>query len=108
MGAVTSGKGGTPTLRLMRWNIPVRYLRIWMMESSNTCDTHGAQDKRNCVGYAINELYIGTVSSDDPPSTRNNPLRPSLRATSCAHCSAESINRTRGPTTFAIAPFTSG
>jgi hypothetical protein len=49
---------------LMEWNLPVRYLRIWMTESSNTCDTHGAQDKRNCVGYAINELYIGTVSPD--------------------------------------------
>jgi len=35
-----------------------------MTESSNTCDTHGAQDKRNCVGYAINELYVGTVSAD--------------------------------------------
>jgi hypothetical protein len=35
-----------------------------MTESSNTCDSHGAQDKRNCVGYAINELYIGTVSAD--------------------------------------------
>ena len=64
MGTITDGKGGTPTLKLMSWNIPVRYLRIWMTESSNTCDTHGAQDQRNCVGYAINELYIGTVSAD--------------------------------------------
>ena len=64
MGTITDGKGGTPTLKLMSWNIPVRYLRIWMTESSNTCDTHGAQDKRNCVGYAINELYIGTLSDD--------------------------------------------
>jgi hypothetical protein len=64
MGTVTDGKGGTPTLKLMSWNIQVRYLRIRMTESSNTCDTHGAQDKRNCVGYAIDELYIGTVSAD--------------------------------------------
>src|SRR5580698_6610033 len=64
MGTVTDGQGGTPTLKLMSWNIQVRYLRIWMTESSNTCDTHGAQDKRNCVGYAIDELYIGTVSAD--------------------------------------------
>ena len=63
MGTVTDGKGGTPTLKLMSWSIPVRYLRIWMTESSNTCDTHGAQDKRNCVGYAIRELYIGTLSA---------------------------------------------
>lgn len=64
MGTIADGKGGTPTVKLMNWKIPVRYLRIWMTESSNTCDTHGAQDKRNCVGYAINELYIGTVSAD--------------------------------------------
>ncbi|HTT63265.1 MAG TPA: discoidin domain-containing protein [Bryobacteraceae bacterium] len=64
MGTVTDGRGGTPTLKLMSWTIPVRYLRIWMTESSNTCDTHGAEDKRNCVGYAINELYIGTLSAD--------------------------------------------
>ena len=39
--AIADGKGGTPTLKLMSWTIPVRYLRIWMTESSNTCDTHG-------------------------------------------------------------------
>ena len=61
MGTVRDGKGGTPNLKLMSWTIPVRYLRIWMTESSNTCDTHGSEDTRNCVGYAINELYIGTL-----------------------------------------------
>jgi hypothetical protein len=64
MGTIADGKGGTPTLKLMNWKIPVRYLRIWMTESSNTCDTHGAEDQRNCVGYAINELYIGTVNAE--------------------------------------------
>ena len=64
MGTIADGKGGTPTLKLMNWTISARYLRIWMTESSNTCDTHGAQDKRNCVGYAINELYVGTVAED--------------------------------------------
>jgi hypothetical protein len=64
MGTIANGKGGAPTLTLVNWKIPVRYLRIWMTESSNTCDTHGAQDKRNCVGYAIDELYVGTVSAD--------------------------------------------
>ncbi len=63
-GAVTDGKGGTVTLKLVSWLIPVQYLRIWMTESSNTCDTHGASDRRNCVGYAINELYAGTLSAD--------------------------------------------
>jgi hypothetical protein len=62
-GTIADGKGGTPTLKLMSWTIPVRYLRIWMTESSNTCDTHGAQDQRNCVGYAIDELYVGTMAA---------------------------------------------
>ena len=64
LGTVTEGKGGTVTLKLVSWMIPVRYLRIWMTESSNTCDSHGSADKRNCVGYAINELYVGALSAD--------------------------------------------
>jgi hypothetical protein len=64
MGTIAAGKGGTPTLKLVNWKIPARYLRIWMTESSNTCDTHGPQDRRNCVGYAMNELYIGTIADD--------------------------------------------
>src|SRR5271165_3665258 len=64
LGNITDGKGGTVTLKLVDWMIPVRYLRIWMTESSNTCDTHGSADKRNCVGYAINELYAGALSTD--------------------------------------------
>ncbi|HEX3684011.1 MAG TPA: discoidin domain-containing protein [Bryobacteraceae bacterium] len=64
MGAITDGTGGSPTLKLMDWTIPVRYLRVWMTQSSNTCDTHGRQDQRNCLGYAIGELYVGTVSVD--------------------------------------------
>jgi len=64
LGIVTEGKGGTVTLKLVSWMIPARYIRIWMTESSNTCDTHGSADKRNCVGYAIIELYVGTLSAD--------------------------------------------
>jgi hypothetical protein len=64
LGTVTEGKGGTVTQKLVSWTIPVRYLRIWMTESSNTCDSHGSADKRNCVGYAINELYVGALSAD--------------------------------------------
>src|SRR6201988_1060724 len=64
LGNIDEGKGGTVTLKLVSWMIPIRYLRIVMTESSNTCDTHGSADKRNCVGYAINELYVGTLSGD--------------------------------------------
>lgn len=63
-GNVMDGKGGTVTLKLVSWKIPVQYLRIWMTESSNTCDSHGSADRRNCVGYAIYELYVGTLAAD--------------------------------------------
>jgi hypothetical protein len=64
LGSVAEGRGGTTTLRLASWMIPARYLRLWMTSSSNTCDTHGAADPRNCVGYAITELYVGTLAAD--------------------------------------------
>jgi F5/8 type C domain len=63
-GAIDNGQGGTVTLPLSSVPMPVRYLRIWMTESSNTCDTHGSEDRRNCVGFAIRELYVGTVGAD--------------------------------------------
>src|SRR5882724_3749811 len=63
-GVITDGRGGIATLKLVSWKVPIRYLRIWMTESSNTCDTHGSDDPRNCAGYAINELYAGTLGAD--------------------------------------------
>ena len=62
LGSVNDGKGGTATLKLASWMTPARYLRIWMTVSSGTCDTHGSQDRRNCLGFAISELYAGTLS----------------------------------------------
>ncbi len=63
-GTITSGSGGKATIRLAPKPATVQFLRIWMTESSNTCDTHGPDDPRNCVGYAINELYVGTTTAD--------------------------------------------
>jgi hypothetical protein len=60
-GTVTDGKGGDSTLSLSSTLISTKFVRVWMTASSNTCDTHGAADHRNCVGYAIRELYLGTV-----------------------------------------------
>jgi hypothetical protein len=64
-GAVHQSKGGTVTLRLSADPQPIRFLRILMSKSSNTCDTHGSSDVRNCVGYAIKELYVGTLTGDE-------------------------------------------
>jgi hypothetical protein len=61
---VTAGKGRTETVRLAATPITVRFVRIWMTESSNTCDADGPADPRNCVGYAIRELYLGTTTED--------------------------------------------
>ena len=63
-GAINNAKGRTQTLRLSSAPTAVRYLRIWMTASSNTCDTHGSSDSRNCVGYAIREIYLGTMTPD--------------------------------------------
>ena len=62
-GTITNGKGGTETLRLDSSSVGARFVRVLMTQSSNTCDTHGSADVRNCVGYAIHEVYLG--SADD-------------------------------------------
>jgi len=54
-GEVRDGKGGIAALKLADTPIKARYVRIWMTESSNSCDTHGSDDPRNCAGYAVNE-----------------------------------------------------
>jgi hypothetical protein len=69
-GAVTAGKGRTETIRLVAApiSVSVRFVRIWMTESSNTCGADGSadphNDPRNCVGYSIRELYLGTTTND--------------------------------------------
>lgn len=63
-GSVVGATSGTTTLKLIDWKIPVQYMRIWMTRSSGSCDTHGPTDKRNCAGYAVDELYAGTLSAD--------------------------------------------
>jgi F5/8 type C domain len=59
-GVVSDGTGGTPELPLAPSPVSTRFVRVVMTQSSNTCDTHGSGDRRNCVGYAIRELYLGT------------------------------------------------
>jgi hypothetical protein len=63
-GEITGGHAGRATIRLAASPIAVRFIRIWMTQSSNTPDSHGSSDPRNSVGYAIKELSAGTLSAD--------------------------------------------
>ena len=51
------------TARTINARRPVRFVRVLLEESSNTCDSHGSSDVRNCVGYAISEINIGRLDS---------------------------------------------
>ncbi|HTS38486.1 MAG TPA: discoidin domain-containing protein [Candidatus Solibacter sp.] len=59
-----AGKGGMETVKLGSLPVTVRFIRLWMTESSNTCNADGASDPRNCVGYAIREIYLGITTQD--------------------------------------------
>lgn len=62
-GMVTAGTGDSPVLRLADKPIATRFLRLWMTQSSGTCDSHGKEDPRNCFGYAIAEVSAGNFNS---------------------------------------------
>jgi hypothetical protein len=62
-GALKDAKGGTVTLKVTETPVSTRYLRVLMTESSNTCDEHAADDVRNCVGYAIQQITAGTIDA---------------------------------------------
>jgi len=62
-GQVAGSGGAGKVMRLADRPVATRFLRIWMTASSNTCDTHGAGDTRNCVGYAIAEIAAGNYNS---------------------------------------------
>jgi F5/8 type C domain len=63
-GVVKNGRGGTATLKLNSAPAQTRFVRVLMTDSSNTCDEHGSQDVRNCVGYAIQQIAVGTIAAD--------------------------------------------
>ncbi len=62
-GDMKDASGGKVNLKLASEPVTTRYLRIWMTESSNTCDEHGSADIRNCVGYAIRDIDVGAPDS---------------------------------------------
>jgi F5/8 type C domain len=62
-GALTNAQGGTVMLKVTDAPVATRYVRILMTQSSNTCDEHGRDDVRNCVGYAIQQIAAGTLDA---------------------------------------------
>ena len=63
-GDVQGGNGGKGLLRLADSPVKTSFVRILMTESSNTCDTHGGSDPRNCVGYAVAEISLGNFTTN--------------------------------------------
>src|SRR5215469_13032328 len=49
-GSISDAKGGDSPLGLAPSPISTKFVRVMMTQSSNTCDTHGSADHRNCVG----------------------------------------------------------
>lgn len=71
-GVVRHAKAGTVTLKLADELVSTRFVRVLMTTSSNTCDEHGAGDVRNCVGYAVQRIEVGTIGAraDGVPGQR--------------------------------------
>src|SRR6266852_3284690 len=61
-GNVTDATLLPKVLRLDSSAVTTKYVRVLMTRSSNTCDTHGSADRRNCVGYAIREINLGMMN----------------------------------------------
>ena len=60
-GVVTEGRGGDVHLKLGDEAVTARFVRVLMTDSSNTADTHGEGNVRNCVGYALQTMSVGTL-----------------------------------------------
>jgi|GEM_PF-734143 len=60
-GEVRRRNGSTPVLRLSSTPVSTTAVRILMSQSSDTCDSHGGSDVRNCVGYAVQDIGVGTL-----------------------------------------------
>jgi hypothetical protein len=59
-GTMSDGNGGDAVIRLAPTPVLTKFVRVWMTRSSDTCGSHGSADRRNCRGYAISEIYLGT------------------------------------------------
>ena len=79
-GKITNAQGGTSALTLAPAPISTRYVRVLMSESSNTCDEHDSTDIRNCVGYAMQQIELGTLDArgNSPLQQKIPPYIPTL------------------------------
>lgn len=99
-GKLTNAQGGTNTIPLGSPSVRTRFVRVLLTRSSGTCDTHGSGDRRNCVGYAIREIYLGTL---DSRGTFKDLLRhSSTQQQSPTYCS--SVDPWHEPSDLTVAP----
>jgi len=63
-GSQQAGQGGREVVALADRPVTSQFVRILMTGSSNTCVGADRSDPRNCVGYAINEISLGSLSGD--------------------------------------------
>jgi hypothetical protein len=99
-GVVTNGHGGTVNLKLGTSPVTTKFVRILMTQSSGTCDTQGDSDRRNCVGYAIKEVYVGTT--DDRGEFKDLLQHSPDQKQSLTYCS--SVDPWHEPSDLYVAP----
>lgn len=63
-GQVDDGHGGNALVPLASQPVRARWVRVLMTAASGTCAAGDHSDPRNCVGYAIREISLGTVGAD--------------------------------------------
>ena len=60
-GPVDGGTGGDAVIKLADAPVTTTFVRVLMSSSSETCDSHGSSDRRNCLGYAIQDIGVGQI-----------------------------------------------
>ena len=67
-----------------------------MTESSNTCDEHGPEDVRNCVGFAVQQIAVGNIDARgtfvEVPKNAHEPLTTYCVSSVDPWHSAEDVN----------------
>ena len=64
-GVVKNGAAGHVVLRIAANPMNAGFVRVLMTRSSNLCVSHGGADIRDCVGYALSEIGLGTLDHDN-------------------------------------------